>query len=866
MSVGSLQKAKHMVNAQTNLRVTLHVLMRLAWQREGYATLDDQRAILLTMLAQWANMQARKSSPKAKTNALFRPPFLLGSQTIILDDAADIDNAFLAILQQVLRSAYLGQPASVQIGPHYIELDTLLASGEAHVRSLLLGRVDAARYDMQPQTVASYAQAQQIAAQLPQILQGFGVTGILLPTTQPQLPIPYMWEAPDGSAILVINEDGPTDNMTPEDAINRQRDTQHDGPFLWVQPIDSYVDLPDIYDLTGDFQIAGNTLGEFVAEVRAHLPDDLRPRFIGELHLSPITDGTVPTGRYTAHLAHKQITTRLDATLTHITEPMLAFALAFGDLPFPRIQQSLLMQSWRLLLQNMSPQTFSGAVTDAVIDELSIRNRRVETTSERILQSALAALPGDVYADDVSKATTPTEKTYITVWNPHGHAVQQVVSLKLSLPNGRHPKVLTDAAGQECAFTWDSNTNRLAFRANMLPAGYAVFTLTLSREKTAVYNQRRPVAGRSIGGASTASLGLVGGRLDWSFDGGNIIDLLRYFDGGDAGDAWHYREPEPDVIMQGSLVDVVQIEATPTYERLLFRNRMRIAPALKNGSERVRGLRVLDIATSVTYYTDVPGLYFQTRFTNTASDHRLRAHIRTGIESDALYADSVFGITKRHIDPTTDTRREHPLHSVAALHDDSHGFALFTRGLLSVEPIPEDDQITLAVTLLRAVGWADKDAGIVANKAQQEAMDFTTEFMLLPMNSGYDPTTLMKYGMAYRAPLRAFQYATAPEKHEHSYLQVESEHVVVTALKPHQYKSQSRTEGLDTTEEHKTLMLRLLNPTEHDAQATVIPAQAPSAITQVNLAEVPIKDLALENGRVTVTLDPHQILTLRLAF
>lgn len=849
-----------MVDAQTDLRLTLHILAYFSWQREGTQTFDMQRAALLALLEEWAAAQGAVASPKAETDTLLHLPLLLGNQTIILDDVADIDNAFLSILLQILETQERG--ISAQIGPFYLHLDTLLASGEAHIRSLLQGKVDAARYDMRPKTVALFPDAYQLNAQLPQILQGFGVNGMLLPVAPSQMPIPYLWRSPDGSAVLIVSNISMEEETSPQDSIEQQQAIQPQGPFLWVNEITKSGDFIGARRIRGDFDLLGGTLTQYVDIVRQSLPDAFRPYFQGELHLD---DGTIRSGRYTSHIQHKQHIVNLDALLTHRTEPLLALALVYGEVAYPRIQHTLLGQSWRLLLQNMTTNTYVGAVANAVVDDMATRSRRVENASQRIIDTALTALDGTPIA---STSDITTDETYITVWNLHGHAVEQVVTLPLVLPARRYPQILKDSSGQEIAFTWDNDTQTLAFRASVPSVGYAGYTLELSSDKTAAYNQRRAVAGRSIGGASTASLVLVGGRLDWSFDGGSIIDLLRYFDGGDAGDVWHYAEPQPDVVMQGSLVDVVQIEATPTYERLIFRNRMRIAPELKNGGERVRGLRVLDINTTATYHTDIDGLYFKTTFTNTAKDHRLRAYIRTGISAQALYTDSAFGITKRRIigDDAHPQWQEHPLQNVAALYGKQYGMALFTRGLLSVEPIEEEGQITLALTLLRAVGWVDKANEMASQKAQQEGEDFEAEFLLLPLAKAHNPADLMRRGMAFRAPLQAYQYAIAPKRGTHSFLKIESEQVVLTALKPPQYRSQSRQVEANVSTETKELIVRLLNPTDSDAEAKLIPAQAPTTIEQVSLAETSVADLALTDGYITVTVKPYQLLTLRMIF
>ena len=108
-----------------------------------------------------------------------------------------------------------------------------------------------------------------------------------------------------------------------------------------------------------------------------------------------------------------------------------------------------------------------------------------------------------------------------------------------------------------------------------------------------------------------------------------ITDVLRFFDGGDAGDAFHFRAPTKDVITQANLLPDVEMETSPLYQRLIVHHRLRVTPALQPDRTRARGLKALDLITTATIYhhTDQSGIYFRTTFENSVEDHRLRAHL-----------------------------------------------------------------------------------------------------------------------------------------------------------------------------------------------------------------------------------------------
>lgn len=820
-----------MVEAPSKSSAQLHIITYFDWQREAQDTFDRQRAKLLDILAQLLHdLQSENGDTTLEQ-------IVLGGQLILLDDIASISSTLLDDLMPHMQSK------KITLGPWYVYLDDLLADGEALVRSLLLGQADAKRYGIAKSKVAFMPDSCQNIAQLPQILRGFDIDAVFLCVGSSVMQLPFRWEAPDGSHVLVMNYQEREDLKL---SIIMQRSGQPDGPFLWMHPIVSPETIvSEVIKEDIDLPKLQSNLATYAADVRDKLPDELRPSVKGELHLKRDLD---IMGRFSARTSHKQRLSELQSRLSHLAEPLLALSLIDGQVRFPEIQRTLLGYSWRLLLQNMSRRTFAGAVSDTVYDEMAIRNRQVKDNSQRVIESALKALPGNRLNANSDFSTT--EETYIAVWNLHGHTVKQVVELPIRLPEGKYPNVLLDPKGEEQAFSWDSETQTIGFNADVNSIGYAVFTLKISKDKTAAYNQKRTVAGRVIGSASGESLGLVSGRLDWTFDSTNITDLLSFHDGGDAGNIWEYQEPQPDIVMQGNIVDVAQVEATPTYERLIFRNRMRIAAGLKDGKERERGLRVLDITTTATYYNDLPGIYFRTSFTNPSQDHRLRAHIRTEIDASSIYSDTAFGLIKHPVQQTVDTG-EHPMQSLAALYDDQRGLALFTRGLNAFEPLKDDKQVTFALTLLRAVGKLNGDAANISTRAQM-LHDHAMEYMLMPVEPQRDLSTLLRTSLSYRSPLYAVQYGEKPPKAAHSYLELSTDKVVMTALKPPQIG--------------KGLIVRLLNAGRVDTGVSIKSEAEIKSASRVNIAEVKQNDLEINNREVNLSLEPHQIATLHLEF
>jgi hypothetical protein len=118
-----------------------------------------------------------------------------------------------------------------------------------------------------------------------------------------------------------------------------------------------------------------------------------------------------------------------------------------------------------------------------------------------------------------------------------------------------------------------------------------------------------------------------------------------------------------------------------------------------------RGLDRLDVAIEVD---------------NRARDHRLRAHLRAPFEASRFEVESAFEVVDRPIAPAANafgsaTPAEFPVgatpqRSFATIGDGVRALTVANRGCAEVEAVPEPDGGTsLAVTVLRAVGWLSRD-------------------------------------------------------------------------------------------------------------------------------------------------------------
>ena len=128
------------------------------WDREWYRTFQAFRARLVDTVDRVLDLLAADPGWR----------FLLDGQSVIVEDYLDVRPGRRAELEAACRAGRLA------VGPWYVQPDSLLPSGEAHVRNLLEGRRVAATIGAASR-VAYTPDSFGHPAQLPQLFAGFGL-------------------------------------------------------------------------------------------------------------------------------------------------------------------------------------------------------------------------------------------------------------------------------------------------------------------------------------------------------------------------------------------------------------------------------------------------------------------------------------------------------------------------------------------------------------------------------------------------------------------------------------------------------------------------------------------------------------------
>lgn len=865
---------------------TIHVIPYLRWERESDETFETRRAKLLTTLARLNEQMGMVPD----TGIIPLRSFLLSSQTVILEDIAAVRPDLVTLLVIYNAGGRLG------IGPWYVLVNEYLVSGESLIRNLLLGRTNAAQYGLKLMAVGYSPLPSGHIAQLPQILRGFGMDVAFLRYNTHKPHVTHRWEAPNGSSILLINHgqhifDMPSAHTADHIAkqIVEQRKTRPNGPFLWfydsgasIQPLSDIVH--DVTQKTG-LSVLQSDLDKYTRALRQEVPDNMRPIIQGELREQTLREyDFLFTGMLSTRMYLKQANVRLQALLTSEVEPLFAIALTHGNIPYPANLKSLLGHTWRLLLKNQAWSALGGGSGDCVHDEHEVNARKIADNAYHIIAESLGAL-GAMVHERYTPLPHP-DKTWILVWNAQCWTRKQVIEYSLDLPPHIHPKRVLDDKGETLLFGWHPATHTVSFLAEVPAVGYAIYTVELGdTPPDEKLHGIRTTAGTVIGRIDGETVSVQNNQLVWKRGETIITDLLRFFDGGDAGDVFNYSPPLVDHIVQADLTNDVRVESSPLYERLILKHRMRLAPSLKEDRTRERGLKLLELTTSVTLYEHTPGVFFHTEYDNTIKDHRLRAHIRTNLHNTHVLCDAPFALMRRPVRINSiysavtppkyaeSMSNTHPLHHSVTITQSKRRLSLLARGLCEYEAIPEDDQVTFALTLVRSVGWLSRDdlqtrpahvAKPIPVPGAQVQRHMTADFAIFPSEDG-NPAKILQAGIEFNHPLSAYQLDVPFSRLRRSFLSVVSDMAIgadsdgdgaiLTALKP--------------PERGQGWVLRFFNPHDHPVELLVTPFVRPM-VEHGELSNLAEEDEGFidpdANGRMGVLVNPHEIVTLRLVF
>jgi mannosylglycerate hydrolase len=838
------------------------------WDREWHKTFQGFRARLIDAVDLVLDRIAEDPG--------FR--FLLDGQAVVLEDYLEIRPARRKELEAACRDG------RIAVGPWYVQPDSFLPSGEAHVRNLLEGgRVASA---LGPVSRVAYTpDSFGHPAQLPQIFAGFGLGPFVYWRGHGDeidaLPAEWTWEAPDGSAVQAVHlaesysaasglsRDPERAAETLAKVVEKLAARSRSGRLLLMNGTDHTP--PDPHTKAVAEALARRTGMEvrraLLDEFAEGLPSD-GPRFLGELCGGRIAN--LLPGVWSTRMPLKLRNRRCEALLEGWAEPWSALGRALGLAD----ESAALRAAWRPLLQNQAHDSICGCSQDRVHEQMQARYDASEELADETTARILERLAGL----DAERSTPWSDEIDVAVFNPSPRAQSGVARIPLDpYPSGRlrhgdresgiHPLLranrraegyevdgvparLVPYEGTSRIWALDRPIHFVEFVARDVPAlGCKRVRLRRSGRAPDVEDDGREIARDGLA---------VRAREDGTFDveiGGRAYGgLCALEDRGDRGDSYDF-DPVDGPAPRLEEVRVRRRVHPSGVAHLTVRRRLAVPAAFDESSgRRTEALAPLVVETEARLAPGARRIDLRVRVENGARDHRLRMLFPTGAPAASCVASTTFDVAKRSTAPREASRWIHPAPATFPQQGfvSARGLTVAAPGLPEAEVTPEG---VVAITLLRAVGWLSRIR--LESRPQAAGPPIPAPGAQCPgrlearlaLLADAEPCAVREAELGLRAVAAGNAPLLPPGA---PLLSVEPEAALLSALKP--------------AEDGDGMVLRLLNPTGAEIDARVRLGFPASRARAVRLDETPSDEpVTLQGARLAFPLPPHALRSVRLS-
>jgi mannosylglycerate hydrolase len=846
---------------------TVHLVQHTHWDREWYFTENDSRAILYYFMEDLLNRLEVDET---------LGPFVLDGQTVMLEDYFDIAP------ENYDRVRLLIQSGRIEIGPWYTQTDFLVVGSESIARNLLLGKADCDAFES-CMKIGYVPDSFGQSAQLPMYLAQFAIEHAVIWRGWSEYDVPqteFIWRSTDGSAVttavlpwgygcakwLPTEVDAAWNSLS--SILEKQGRFSQSQQILLPNGNDQspfeYAVPGVLEQLNGHQQIYRFERSDFSRYFSALCDEgSLLPEYTGEL-LSP-KYMRIHRGIFSTRMDIKLANAKLEQFLSQRLEPLLSVMWRLG-LSYP---QHAVNGIWREAMKSHAHDSIGCCNADRVNEMVKAR-----LTSGQEMATQLFELNMKMLAEGI-KAKQEGKK--LIIFNPLPRTRNGIVSITLYTPAASFR--ILDEDGTPCS--WEIISEEMQ--------DMSVIVQELSNSSTPVFYRKCQIHldVKNIPACGYTTLVLQEGQeagfnmveekitalenpwLRLTLEQGKIVlfdkrnqqtytDMLRLVDGGDAGDTYNYSPPADDwrVCSEGAL-------KTSRWQRLSLSDRVdlsfQIAVPQNLDCRNNRDVKaILDVSMVITLPHHKPILDVEVSIHNATHDHRLQVEIPTNTQETYHYADQPFGLIRRDNTPSSMAHWEQeqwteapaalwPMQSLVMMHDEQKGMAVVTEGLREYE-ISSTAENTLAVTLLRSVGWLGRAnmpwrpgraSGMVLSSPDSQMIGVHhCHIALIPMSAGQDESFWQEVE-AWRTPAIAWfdsgssRFKTNP--HAHSF---PSSHSLLTWDTPLHFSTLKKAQVGDE------LILRGWNP-RLCSQEHITPVVS-SAATLVTLAETPAPERGVE--------------------
>ncbi len=875
------------------------------WDREWYKPFQTFRGHMVEMIDRLINLMEK--------NPDYRH-FLLDGQSILLEDYFEVrpEN------EERIRS--LVSQGRLSVGPFYVLPDMFLVSAESIVRNLLLGITIAEDYGG-AQRIGYQPDCFGQIAQTPQIMKDFGFEGFIfwrgLGDEVDTLPTTFQWEAPSGDRILThqialgyFNVGDLPESV--DDAVTliekakvmlEQRSNRnfylllnghdHAYPQEHVPQIikvynERHPDEPIKYGSLADFF---NQLGENSGDLPVH-----RGEFRGA-RMFPVLKGVLSSRMYL-----KQANNGCQTKLENYAEPFSAWAWTLGEF----YDKEYLWLAWKWLLKNHPHDSICGCSLDQVHREMETRFAWSEQIADFCTKRAMEQI--------ASKTPTADGEFAIAVFNPSPWTRTGVVEFysdpfPLFTLSSQHftfnPSLLKsmeftpdrdvcvvdqDGRTQPVEVYYKPENYRFRFFENITPytmrflaenvpaCGYKILYLREGRAESVPSTLKVDVKDRIMENEYLRVRFNSNGTIDVTElqSGVTFSGLHMFEDVGDNGDEYNYSQLKEDTVFTSEKLSAeISFEKQPTRVDAVVKIEMLLPKGLdeENRNHRSNDREPLKIVSRISLFPGSRFVNCETEIENNVKDHLLRVLFPTGIISEFVHADGHFGVVERSLKLPDDTNwmevqttASHQNFFVD-INNGQKGLAIANKGLPEYEIYGEEER-TIAVTLVRSVGWLSRNIDhnnrkifggptIPTPEAQCQG-SLLAEYAIIPHPGDWEEAHVPRIAREFKYELKAVEAKNQSNKlsASTSFLEVEPSSIILSAVKK--------------AEKEEALVIRIYNNGKREQNAILRLYKPVRSVGLINLREeepAEQNSVSLEGNKVLLGPIPTaKVVTLKIQF
>jgi Alpha-mannosidase len=864
--------------------------------------------------------------------------FHMDAQTIVLEDYLEIRPHKLDILKHHIKAGKL------LVGPWYVQNDFYLTSGESTIRNLHIGRKIAE--NMGGCTRVGYMPDQfGLISQLPQLLNGFDIdncifsrgftfykheAGELKPVI---MPSEFYWQGEDSSCVLAVHLSSFYNNAQrfSEDIekslkllemVEKSFDSIAITPYLLLMNGVDHLEaqenlIPILEDLRSKLpesrSVKQTSMQEYINHLKQYISDnhlkDKMMTYTGELRNG--LDESILHGTHSSRVYLKVENVKAQNMLECSLEPIFSMIHASGATG--KYPDDYFHYLWKLLIKNHPHDSICGCSRDEVHAQMEDRFARLFEAGGFLLNRGMGFI-----IDHIERKEIAGNEYLLTVFNTvEGQRSgvidiemdflekDKVTGFKIVAPDGREASFTVISVRKDSRGIYDAinlpgfvSTDCWHIRLfaedvygpgyktyRVIPAGAFADTAEKSMlPEQAAYKMENDYIRAVIG---------KDGAIDMlcKQTGTLYRDILCFEDSEDCGDSYTYKQADKGGILtsRGEKPEIKCLCDTGLETAYELDYRL-LLPECYDDSTQKRSSQLVENRIKITLKLQKASLWLEIgiEINNASKDHRLRALVASGVNSDFTLASLPFDIIKRDrrdvfMGINAGTR---PNSALIDIVGESGGISLLTEGLFEYEHLL-DNKGTIAITLLRANKWIFRhvDENGTANKdwtaeGNQCLRTSTMRLAIYPHKGNYldaasilrakefqnalvynfCPADTKKYGGGRSAVqdseikeifFRQDPYENVKYPMELRLFEIKNRDIAVSAIKK-AYSDDS-------------LMVRVYNTGDTETDFELSYFKPLAKVSVVSLDEKPVRNISFQGKRTeTINIKPKEILTLSI--